>query len=199
MQALVVVDAQNEFSAGGRRPVPNHAAALARIHGHVVRARALRRPIAWVRHHNKPHESAAFVPGTWGAELSPGLGPQPGFGAERLFEKDVYGAFSGTGLESWLRGLRVQTVVLAGFYAHMCLSTAAREALVRGFAVIIDPEATGACDLRDPVLGRQTADEVTRAALLHLLNMGVSVMSPRDAPGWMVRESGMPLPGGPPP
>ena len=31
MQTLVVVDAQNEFSEGGRRPIANHAADLAAI------------------------------------------------------------------------------------------------------------------------------------------------------------------------
>ena len=175
MQGLVVVDAQNEFSAGGKRAVPNHDSALARIRAHVARARAAGRPIAWVQHCNRPNESPAFVPGTWGAELSPGLGPEDGHGPEKLFRKDVYGAFSTTGLEAWLRGCGVTSVMIVGFYAHMCLSTSAREALVRGFDVVVDPDATGARDLSDAVLGRQTADEVRRAALLHLVNMGVTL------------------------
>jgi nicotinamidase-related amidase len=171
--ALIIVDAQNEFSAAGLRPVPNHSSALDTIMQHVAAARARRRPIAWVQHHNRPDESRAFVPGSWGAELSPGLGPQTGFGPEVLFEKDVYGAFTGTGLEHWLREQGVQSVFLMGFYAHMCVSTSAREALVRGFEVTVDPHATGSRDLEDAVLGRQTADEVRRSALLHLSNMGV--------------------------
>jgi len=175
LQALVVVDAQNEFSPEGKRPVPNHAAALARILEHVRRARAESRPIAWVRHHNKPDESPAFIPGSWGAELSPGLGPMRAPGSEILFEKSVYGAFSGTPLDAWLRGRGVQSVLLVGFYAHMCLSTAAREALVLGFHVEIDPDATGARDFDDPVLGRLSADEMRRSALLHLVNMGATV------------------------
>jgi nicotinamidase-related amidase len=105
MEALIVVDVQNEFSPQGRRPVPNHGAALAAIRELVGQARREKRPIAWVRHHNKPEESPAFVPGSWGAELSPGLGPQAGAGPEALFEKDVFGAFTGTGLEDWLRSL----------------------------------------------------------------------------------------------
>src|SRR5262245_10147937 len=172
MQALLVVDVQNEFSATGLRPVPNHAAALTRILEHVEEARRGRRPIAFVQHHNKPHESRAFVPGSWGAQLSPGLEPRTDFGPERLFEKDVFGAFTMTRLESWLRRNGVTEVLIVGFYAHMCLSTSAREALVRGFDVVLDPEATGARDLDDPLLGRQSADEVRRAALLHLVNMG---------------------------
>jgi len=181
MQALIVVDAQNEFSARGQRAVPNHATALEAIRGHVAQARREQRPIAWVRHHNRPHESPAFVPGSWGAELSPGLGVEPGHGPEQLFGKDVYGAFTGTGLEEWLRTAGVTEVLIVGFYAHMCVSTSVREALVRGFDVLVDPEATGARDLDDPVLGRQTADEVRRSALLQVVNMGAIVTSVAQA------------------
>lgn len=176
MQALLVVDAQNEFSPEGQRPVPNHAEALALIRHHVQQAREERHPIAWVRHHNKPHESKAFVPGSWGAELSPSLGPVAEGCRERLFDKDVYGAFTATGLEDWLRGQGVTQVLIVGFYAHMCLSTSVREALIRGFDVEVDPDATGARDLEDPVLGRLTADEVRRSALLQLLHMGASLV-----------------------
>ncbi len=99
MQTLVVVDVQNEFSLRGLRPVPNHVEALEAIHRRVDDARREGRPIAWVRHYNRPDESPdapVFVPGTWGAELSPGLGPRPGYGEEAEFVKDVFGAFTGT-------------------------------------------------------------------------------------------------------
>jgi nicotinamidase-related amidase len=175
MRALLVVDVQNEFSAGGLRPVPNHATAVDAIHRHVAAARRDGRPIAWVQHFNKPTESRAFAPGTWGSELSPGMGPQSGRAAERLFEKDVFGAFTGTGLEEWLRGLGVSDVLIVGFYAHMCVSTSVREALVRGFDVVVDPEATGAHDLENELLGRQSADEVRRSALLQLVDMGATI------------------------
>lgn len=174
-QALLVVDAQNEFSTRGLRAVPNHMDAMAAILARVDQARAVRGPIAWVQHHNKPTESRAFVPGTWGAELSPGLGPKPGFGPERLFTKDVFGAFSGTGLAEWLATLAVIEVMIVGFFAHMCVSTSAREALVRGFDVHVDARAVGSRDLEDELLGRQSADEVRRSALLQLSDMGVSV------------------------
>jgi nicotinamidase-related amidase len=175
MQALIVVDAQNEFSSDGLRPVPKHAQALSGIEDHIRRVRKNMWPIAWVRHFNKPNESKAFVKGTWGAELSPGLGPKAGFGPETIFEKDVYGAFTGTGLESWLRSNDVSQVLIVGFYTHGCISTSAREALVRGFDVSVDPNATGATDMKHHLLGEQTADEVRRFALLHLANMGVTI------------------------
>ena len=173
--ALVVVDAQNEFSASGKRPVPNHSSALAAILRHVDRARLAGIPIAWVRHHNKPYEAPAFVRGSWGADFSPGLVPQTESGKEGIFEKEVYGAFAGSPIETWLHLHGVQSVLIVGFYAHMCLSTCAREAMSRGFNVVLDPEATGSCDLETDQLGYQTAEEVRRSALLHLTHMGAAI------------------------
>lgn len=174
-QALLVVDVQNEFSARGLRAVPNHADAMIAIQARIEEARAERRPIAWIQHHNKPTESRAFLPGSWGAELSPGMGPKPGFGPERLFEKDVFGAFTGTGLEEWLDAVEVSDVLIVGFFAHMCVSTSAREALVRGMAVSVDAAATGAHELANEILGSQSANEVRRSALLQLADMGASI------------------------
>lgn len=175
MQALIVIDAQNEFSANGQRPVDNHTSALDAITRDVEAWRRARLPIAWVQHHNRPDETPAFIPGSWGAALSSDFGPREGFGPEALFHKDVYGAFSGTRLDAWLRETGVTRVVLVGFYTHMCVSTSAREALMRGFDVEIDYDATGACALSDPRLGRQSADEVRRTALLQLAHLGAGV------------------------
>jgi nicotinamidase-related amidase len=175
METLVVIDAQNEFSPDGKRPVPNHASALEAIRRRVDAARRESRPIAWIRHHNRPDEAPAFLPGSWGAEFSPGLGPGSGHGPEIEFQKDVFGAFTGTNVESWLRSRGSEAVLLVGFYAHMCLSTTAREALMRRLAVSIDPDGTGACDLEHPLLGLQSADQVCRSALLHLNQLGVRI------------------------
>lgn len=175
MQALLVVDAQKEFSSAGKRPVANYDSAISTIRQHADIARREDRPVAWVRHFNRPHESRAFVPGLWGAELAVGLGPQPGRSAERLFDKDVFGAFTGTELEAWLRSLGVTELLVAGFYTHMCLSTSVREALVRGFDVVVDPEGTGARALEHAELGSLSADEVRRTALLQLADMGARI------------------------
>src|SRR5262249_28290789 len=115
------------------------------------------------------------------AELSPGLGPRNGSGSEVLFAKEVFGSFSGTDLEAWLRKMGAEAVLVVGFYAHMCVSTTAREALMRGFDVSVDPRATGARTLEHDVLGRRSAEEVLRAALLHLTHMGAKVFQEAEA------------------
>src|SRR5262249_38820277 len=162
---------QNEFSPLGQRPVHTHAQALETIHQRVEDARQEGRHIAWVRHHNLPSdalsgEPPAFVPGTWGAELSLGLGPQPGRAEEVAVQKSVFGAFSGTSLGSWRESLGCDDVLIVGFFTHMGVSTTAREALMRGLSVAVDPEGTGGFPIQHPLLGEQTAEEVRRTALL---------------------------------
>ncbi|HEU4783544.1 MAG TPA: isochorismatase family cysteine hydrolase [Ktedonobacterales bacterium] len=180
MQTLIVLDAQNEFSAEGNRTVPNHAEALEAIRRRVEEARREGRPIAWVRHHNPPVEpppglKPAFIPGTWGAELSSGLGPLAERSEEVEFVKNVFGAFTGTDIGSWLEEQGSDDVLLVGFFAHMCVSTTAREALMRGLSVSIDPDGTGGFPWRHELLGEQSAEEVHRTALLQLSHLGVSI------------------------
>lgn len=175
MQTLVVIDVQNEFSPRGQRAVPNHAEALDAIRRRIEDARREGRPIAWVRHHNRPDESPAFVPGTWGAEFSPDCGPLAGRDEEAEFVKHVFGAFTGTQIGSWLEAQGSDDVLLVGFFAHMCVSTTAREALMRGLRVAVDAEATGACAIRHELLGEQSAAEVHRTALLQLSHLGVAI------------------------
>jgi nicotinamidase-related amidase len=182
MQALVVLDVQNEFSEIGQRPVADHSRALAVIVERIQEARSEGRPIAFVRHHNRPSEGPAFRPGTWGAEFSPGVGPS-GRPAEVEFVKDVFGAFTGTDLGSWLETNDADDVLLVGFYAHMCVSTTAREGLMRGLKVSIDPDATGGASLHDDQLGDQSADEVARTALLQLTALGATMARRSDAAG----------------
>ena len=176
MRTLIVIDAQNEFSRKGKRAVTNHADAMKVIAKRVEQARHEGRPIAWVRHHNRPTESPAFQPGTWGAEFSPGCGPMPGRDLEVEFQKDVYGAFTGTDIGLWLKKIGADSILIVGFYTHGCLSTTAREAIMADLEVLIDPDATGACDMYHEILGKQTADEVRRSTLLHLASMGVTIV-----------------------
>ena len=177
MQALIAIDVQNEFSNLGKRPVPNHAQFIKTINLHVLKVREKGVPIAWVRHHNRPTESPAFIPGSWGFEFSECFGPLLNNDLEKEFQKDVYGAFTGTDLEQWLRTLNIRDILIVGFYTHGCVSTTAREGIMRDFNVSIDFYGTGSCDMLHETLGRLTAEEAKRSALLHLENMGVNIIT----------------------
>jgi nicotinamidase-related amidase len=181
MEALVVIDAQNEFGPLGQRAVEDHDRIVATIMERIREARAADRPIAFIRHHNLPGESSAFQPGSWGADYSNGIGPSRERRDEAEFVKHVFGAFSGTPLGQWLDDVGASEVLLVGFYTHMCVSTTAREAVMRGLHVAIDPDGTAAAQLKDESLGEQSADEVRRTALLQLTHMGVRVRAREES------------------
>lgn len=176
MQALIVIDAQNEFAEKGQRPVPGFLQAVEAIKNHVGQARLSQQPIAWIRHFNQPHESPAFVPGSWGAAFYEGFTVLPHNDLEKEFHKNVYGAFTGTDIGSWLKDQGVDQVLIVGFYTHGCVSTTAREAIMRNLKVSLDLNATGTCDMKDALLGDLSADEVRRSALLQLVHMGATMI-----------------------
>ena len=171
MEALVVIDVQNDFSPEGAMAVEGHAAALQEIAGRVAVAREARRPVAWIVHNNGPDGAARFRPGTWGAELSPGLEPAEG---EPVFVKTVFGALTGTELGAWLDDKDASAIELVGFLTHMCVSTTAREALMRGLAVAVDAKATGTRAI-DSSAGSFAADVIHRSALAQLETMGATI------------------------
>lgn len=176
MKALIVIDVQNEFSAKGQRAVAGHAQYINNIRDRVKEARSKSIPIAWVKHYNLPNEPAAFIPGEWGSEFTEGMGPCAGSTREIIFEKHVYGAFTGSSIGAWLRSLGADTVVIMGFYSHMCVSTTSREALMEGLDVYIDQECTASCDIKHELLGSMSAQQVKRSALLQLSNMGAMIL-----------------------
>ena len=171
MNALVVIDAQNEFSPQGKLPVAGHEAALEEIVGLVAEAREAGRPVAWIVH-NGPADGDRFQPGSWGAELSSELEPIEG---EPIFVKTVFGALTGTELGAWLEKQSATAIELVGFMTHMCVSTTAREALMRGLAVAIDAKATGTRAIESRA-GSFTADVIHRSALAQLESMGAVIL-----------------------
>jgi flagellar basal body rod protein FlgF len=66
----------------------------------------------------------------------------------------------------------------------MCLSTSAREAYIRNFAVAVDPDGTASRPIHHDLLGEQSAEEVRRTALLHLASLGVSIASRQSEHGY---------------
>ncbi len=180
MKAVIVVDVQNEFTTAGQRPVPGIEQAVTAIQERVQQVRSKGHAIVWIRHFNRPDESPAFMPETWGSEFISGFGPLAGAPNEVEMQKDVYGAFTGTAIGEWLRSREISDILIMGFYAHMCVSTTSREALMAGLNVYVDPRGTGSCAIQHDIIGYLTAEESKKAALLHIVNMGVQLLRPES-------------------
>jgi nicotinamidase-related amidase len=78
--------------------------------------------------------AAGLVEGTWGAEFHPDVRPED---AEIIVRKRSVSAFSGTELDRFLRLRGVRTLVLSGFATNFVVEGTAREAVDRGYEVIV--------------------------------------------------------------
>ena len=78
--------------------------------------------------------------GTDGAEF---VGPRP-LANEAVFTKRRYDAFAGTNLDAHLRGLKRDTLVIAGLTTECCVDSTARDAFERDYHVFIALDAVAA-------------------------------------------------------
>jgi ureidoacrylate peracid hydrolase len=68
------------------------------------------------------------------------LKPNPG---EKVIYKHRYSAFYNTDLEVYLRGLKVEELVITGIMTNMCCESTARDAYYRDYKVFFLADATG--------------------------------------------------------
>jgi ureidoacrylate peracid hydrolase len=78
--------------------------------------------------------------GTHGADF---VGPQPR-AAEAVFSKSRYDGFSGTGLDAHLRGLKRDTLVIAGLTTECCVDSTARHGFEQDYHIFIAADAVAA-------------------------------------------------------
>jgi nicotinamidase-related amidase len=139
--ALIVIDLQKGIAALPTahlmQYVVRHSAALA----DAFRARGL--PVVLVNvaggapgRTEQPPRTGDFPP-DW-TELLPELSRQP---RDHLVTKRTWGAFTGTGLEDWLRGQGVTQVVICGVATSIGVESTARQAHEAGFNVTLAVDA----------------------------------------------------------
>jgi nicotinamidase-related amidase len=139
--ALIVIDLQKGIAALPTvhlmQYVVRHGAALAEA----FRARGL--PVVLVNvaavapgRTEQPRRTGDFPP-DW-TELLPELNRQP---QDHLVTKRTWGAFTGTGLEDWLRSQNVTQVVICGVATSIGVESTARQAYEAGFNVTLALDA----------------------------------------------------------
>jgi nicotinamidase-related amidase len=104
--------------------------------------------------------------GTKGAQVIPELAP-----AEHDFvvEKRVYSGFYETGLDSLLRSLYkgkgVETVILVGLHAHICVRHTAASAFYRGYKIIVLRDGVEAFTRKDKEEGLKYLKDIYNAEI----------------------------------
>ena len=158
--ALLLVDIQRDFCAGGALAVPDGDAVVPAGNRWIARARAQRVPVIVSRDwHPKGHVSFRERGGPWpphcvqdspGAEFHPDLdvasdalvvskGATP--------DHDAYSDFDGTGLAERLRALGVERLWIGGLALEYCVRATVLDALADGFSVRLLLDATRALEV----------------------------------------------------
>ncbi|MGA2640014.1 MAG: isochorismatase family cysteine hydrolase [Spirochaetia bacterium] len=148
--AVVIIDMQNDFvSAEGKMAKFGFATEAVRatvplirklldaarvrsfpvIHTCMINDDA-QNPLSWRSFWGEP---VMTLPGSWGAEPVEELRPLAG---EIVLEKYTYGAFIGTNLDTILRRMRIQTLIIAGTDPNICAGDTMHQAFALGYHIV---------------------------------------------------------------
>jgi ureidoacrylate peracid hydrolase len=149
--ALMVIDMQKffldpespTFTCGGLAILPT----LKRL---IAAFRDTGRPVIYARHVHHPDKIDAGIMGWWWdgmclegspeSEVHDDIAPLPN---EKVITKHRYSAFYNTDLETVLRCLKIEDLVISGIMTNMCCESTARDAYYRDYRVFFMADCTG--------------------------------------------------------
>jgi len=167
MEALVVIDMLNDFVTGALRCeradsiIPNIKRLIEAARKHGIPA----------IYSNDAHLPSDFelkkwgehaMKGTVGGEVIPELKPVRG---DYVMEKRAYSGFFETRLNSLLQSLGVDTLILTGLHANMCVRHTAADAFFRGYKIVVPNDATEAFTEKDYEKGLEYLRNVYNAEI----------------------------------
>jgi nicotinamidase-related amidase len=152
--ALVIIDMQNDFVRDeGTLQVASAPATVPAIARLLELARGSGMRVVFSQDTHDPGDPefdiwpVHVLRGTWGWEMIDELAPREG---ELVVQKVRYDAFYGTELDHMLRLWKVDTILLCGTVANICVHYTAASAALRWYDVVIAKDAVSAvepCDL----------------------------------------------------
>lgn len=173
MDALIIVDVQNDFCRGGALAVADGDAVIEPINRLARQAPLVIATPDW---HPPDHSSFAERGGPWpvhcvqdtpGAELHPGVDRaliDVVVDTGQTRDAQGYSGFEGTELERLLRDRGVTRVDVAGLALDYCVKATALDARRAGFDVVVHEEATRAVDA-SPGDGERAVQELRAAGI----------------------------------
>ena len=163
--ALLIVDIQNDYFAGGAMEVVGAEAAATQAATLLAAFRQHARPIVHIQHIATRPGATFFLPNTAGATIHESVRPSSG---EVVFQKHFPNSFRETPLLEHLRAGGITQLVIAGMMTHMCIDTTTRAAADLGFKCFLahDACATRALSFN----GMHVAAENVQTAYLAALN-----------------------------
>ena len=169
--AIVHIDPQNDFLhpegwyATHDVDISHMRRCIEPIQQLVAAARKAGVPMVWTRHGSKGlidggpfMELRSFLhegglrQNTWGYEILEELGADAE--ADWFVDKTRLSAFYNTNLETILRALKAETVIITGVLTNQCVGATTKDAIFRDFKPLVVEEATGTTmpHLHDPII-----------------------------------------------
>lgn len=151
--ALLVIDVQNDFISGAS---PYSAqmldrALISRIKKLIDKARRSKLSIIFTQHtinqdksnaeKDEPKDVRACIKGTRGWEIIKELRPRRG---EIVVQKDKYDAFQDTNLNTILKNLKIEKLIICGVLTNNCVRATTEGAHSRGYRIAIVGDCCGA-------------------------------------------------------
>lgn len=164
LTALLIVDLQNDYFAGGALPLVGTEEAARNAARLLARFREDGRPVVHLRHLSLRPGATFFLPGTQGAEIHSSLAPRDG---ETVVEKHYPSGFRDTDLQERLDALGAEALLVCGAMSHMCIDTTVRAAFDLGYRCSV---AADACATRElEFSGRKISAADVHAAFMAAL------------------------------
>lgn len=184
VDALIIVDMQNDFMPGGALPVPNALEIIPRINNYINIFKKNKSIIVATRDWHPPNHISFksrggpwpphCVRGTKGAEFHPNLVlPQDIIIVSKAYNEDseAYSGFEGTNLDSILRSREVKRIFVCGVATDYCVKATALDAVKLGYQVFL---------LIDAVKGVDIPPGSVKETIEILLNEGVVLINIDD-------------------
>ncbi|MBN1593596.1 MAG: isochorismatase family protein [Candidatus Coatesbacteria bacterium] len=175
--ALIVIDMQRFFlDAASPTFTCGGVAILPSVKRVIDAYRRASRPVIFTQHVHHPGDLDCGIMGWWWkgkclegspeSEIHADLAPMP---FEKIVPKHRYSAFYNTDLETVLRCLKVEDIVVSGIMTNMCCESTARDAYYRDYRVFFLADGTGSI-----------SEEMHLASLLNLA-FGFAYVTTSDA------------------
>ena len=142
--ALVLVDIQNDYFAGGRMELSGMDAASATAKKLLHLFRENNWPTLHIQHISAQKGATFFLPDTSGAEIHESIKP---FEQEAVIQKHYPNSFRETDLYDHLTGAAIKNVVICGAMSHMCIDATTRAAADLGFSCVVVHDGCATRDL----------------------------------------------------
>ncbi|MET0387595.1 MAG: cysteine hydrolase family protein [Polyangiales bacterium] len=143
-RALILVDLQNDYFAGGKHTLANVDAAAANAARLLRAARDKGEVIIHVRHEFVGDAAPFFAAGSEGAKIHSAVIPR---NDEPVVLKHFVNALRDTELKATLERLAVSDLTIAGAMSHMCIDAITRAASDLGYRATVIHDACATRDL----------------------------------------------------